>query len=58
MPTAGSSVVAGGMIGLGLIIALIIVVNILIWKFIAWIVTHTVLDVLEKRGYGKGSWRR
>lgn len=63
MPSAysgglGSSIISTSIISVLLIIGIIVVVNILILKFIAWAVTNTVLDVLEKRGYGKGVWKR
>ena len=53
-----SNLIADSVILFLLFIAIIVVINILILKFITWVVTNTVLDVLEKRGYGKGIWKR
>lgn len=53
-----SNLIADSVILFLLFVAIVVVINILILKFIAWVVTNTVLDVLEKRGYGKGVWKR
>ena len=39
-------------------VAILVILNILILKLVTWIVTNTVIDTLEKRGYGKGVWRK
>lgn len=42
-----------------LIVAIIIVVQIIVLRFLAIIVTNAVIDTLEKRGYGKNNyWKR
>lgn len=53
-----SNLIADSVILFLLFVAIVVVINILILKFITWVVTNTVLDVLEKRGYGKGVWKR
>lgn len=53
-----SNLIANSVILFLLFVAIVVVINILILKFITWVVTNTVLDVLEKRGYGKGFWKR
>lgn len=55
--TPGTAAMGQATLTILFILAIIVIVNILILKLVTKIVTNTVIDTLEARGYGKGTWK-